>query len=281
MILERIEIQGFKSFAQRTVLDFPARGMAVQGSTTDLSGHDNATRKSIAVIVGPNGSGKSNISDAIKWVLGEQSLKSIRGKKSEDIIFSGSDKKARLGFAEVSLFLKNEKAAPSADRAGSELKSEPKNEIDPEDFSELVITRRLYRDGESHYLINRQEARLLDINMLLAKMGFGQKSYQIIGQGTIDSVLMATPLERKEFFDDAVGVKPFQIKRDQALRQLERTEENLWQGEMLLKELEPRMRSLSRQVKKLEQRELIQSELKLLQKKYYGHLYFQLQNQLK
>lgn len=281
MILERLEIQGFKSFAEKVVLEFPRTGankppIGVVGEVVAVT---DPKRRSITAIVGPNGSGKSNISDAIKWVLGEQSMKAIRGKKSEDIIFSGSDKKARLGFAEVSMYLKNEDAKTVASKKEADVQDVDR-EIDPSEFSELVITRRLYRDGESQYLINRQEARLQDISLLLAKAGFGQKSYQIIGQGMIDAVLMATPLERKSFFDDAVGIKPFQMKRETALRQMERTESNLWQAEMLLKELEPRLRSLTRQVKRLEQREQIQNELKGLQKKYYGHQFKSLADQL-
>jgi len=152
MYLEKLEINGFKSFAQKVVLDFKP------GTTA---------------VVGPNGSGKSNVADAIRWVLGEQSLKLLRGKKSEDVIFSGSDKKARLGLAEVSLILNNEK-----DEAGLGL-------------SEICLTRRLYRNGESEYLINKQRTRLLDIQMLLAKSSFAQTSYSIIGQGMIDSFLLA------------------------------------------------------------------------------------------
>lgn len=240
MYLEKIEIQGFKSFADRTILEFPK-------PTTDTH--------TITIVVGPNGSGKSNISDAIKWVLGEQSMKNIRGKKSEDVIFSGSEKRGRLGFAEVSLYLNNESGKA------------------PIDYSEMVITRRLYRDGQSEYLLNKNPIRLLDINLLLAKAHFGQKSFSIIGQGMIDSVLLATPLERKAFFDEAVGVKEHQIKRHQALNKLERTEENLTQGSLLLKELSPQLRSLTRQVKKLEQREELTAKLREYQQEYYNRLY--------
>src|SRR3989338_4980402 len=192
MHLEKIEIQGFKSFAERTILEFLK---------------PRQKRHSITMIVGPNGSGKSNVADAIKWVLGEQSMKIIRGKKSADVIFAGSQAKARLGFAEVSLYLNNEDKTVDID------------------FSELVITRRVYRDGQSEYLINKNQVRLFDVLMLLAKANFGQRSYSIIGQGQIDAVIMATPTERKEFFDEAVGIRKFKIKKNKALNKLERSED--------------------------------------------------------
>lgn len=243
MYLEKIEIQGFKSFAERTILEFPSPS----GSTN-----------SVTIIVGPNGSGKSNISDAIKWVLGEQSMKNIRGKKSADVIFSGSEKRSRLGFAEVSLYLNNEDGKA------------------PIDYSQIVITRRLYRDGQSEYLLNKNPIRLFDIQVLLAKSHFGQKSFSIIGQGMIDSVLIATPLERKEFFDEAVGVKEYQIKRHQALTKLIRSEQNLEQANLLVKELSPQLRSLTRQVKRLEKREELQASLREYQQEYYHRLWSEL-----
>lgn len=245
MFLEKIDIQGFKSFAQRTILVFPK---------------PQDSKRSITVVVGPNGSGKSNIADAIRWVLGEQSLKNIRGKKSEDVIFSGSEKKSRLGFAEVSLHLNN------ADKAV------------PIDFDEVIITRRLYRDGESEYLLNKNPVRLFDITLLLAKAHIGQRSFSIIGQGMIDSVLLSTPLERKAFFDEAVGIKEHQIKRHQALNKLERSEDHVDQARLLLQELAPQLRSLTRQVKRLEQREAVQSQLREYQHEYYHRLWTGLQS---
>lgn len=236
MYLEKIELQGFKSFAKRTILEF----QQPQGS-----------RHTITAIVGPNGSGKSNIADAIKWVLGEQSIKNVRGKKAEDVIFSGSEKKSRLGFAEVSLYLNNE------DRTGGI------------EYSEVVITRRLYRDGNSEYLLNKNPVRLFDIQLLLARAHFGQKSFSIISQGMIDSVLLATPLERKTFFDEAVGIKEHQIKKHQALNKLERSEDHLAQAQLLLQELAPQLRSLTRQVKRLEQRQQVQAALREYQQEYY------------
>lgn len=239
MYLEKIEIQGFKSFAKKTTLHFPK---------------ETIQNKGITAIVGPNGSGKSNIADAIRWVLGEQSVKTLRAKKSEDVIFSGSDKKARLGFAEVSLFLNNESM-----RA-------------PIDYSEIAITRRLYRNGESEYLLNKNKVRLVDIQMLLAKARIGQRTYSVIGQGMIDYFLIAPPQERKEFFDEAAGVKEYQIKRNSSLNKLILSYDNLTKADILIQEIEPRLKSLTRQVKKLEKREALLKDLKKLQNNYFGNM---------
>lgn len=233
MYLEKLEINGFKSFAHKASFDF---------------------KPGITSIVGPNGSGKSNVADAIRWVLGEQSLKLLRGKKSEDVIFSGSDKKARLGMAEVSLYFNNDKDEAQVG------------------MSEICLTRRLYRNGDSDYLINQQKSRLVDIQMLLAQTGVANTSYSIIGQGMIDAFLLASSLERKEFFEEASGVKPLQIKRGQSLNKLEKTEENLETAQVQLNEISPRLNSLTRQVKRLEKRNEIEINLKNLQKKYYGAL---------
>lgn len=253
MYLQRVEIQGFKSFAQKTVFEFlPPRGAA----------------RSITAVVGPNGSGKSNLADAIRWVLGEQSMKTLRGKKSEDVIFAGSDKKARLGYAEVSLYLINEDAVERnlpSDAAVADL--------DAIDLAEICLTRRLYRDGNTEYSINGAKARLSDIQLLLAKAHFGQKTYTVIGQGLIDQILLVSTRERKEFFDEAAGVKEFQLKRHQAMLKLHATRENIAQAESLLKEIEPRVRSLSRSVKRLEEREQTEDRLRTLQRDYYGTIW--------
>lgn len=230
MYCTKLEMTGFKSFAQKSSLSFD---------------------RGISSIVGPNGSGKSNIADAIRWVLGEQSLKLLRGKKSEDVIFSGSSVKARLGMAEVSLTLNNE------DRHM------------PIDASEVRLTRRLYRNGEGEYLVNGKAARLSDIQLMLAKANFGQRSYSVIGQGMIDHILVATPSERKAFFDEAAGVRQFQIKREQALNKLALTEENLKEAELLMAEIEPHLRTLTRHVRRLEKREGLETELHDVQIQYY------------
>lgn len=239
MYLQKLVIQGFKSFATKTTLEFTP---------------------GITAIVGPNGSGKSNAADAVRWVLGEQSLKTLRGKKSGDVIFAGSNKKTRLGYCQVDLHLDNE------DRKA------------PVDYSEIVITRRVYRDGNGEYYINKNRVRLQDILMLLAKSNFGQRSYSIISQGTVDLFLSATPAQRKEFFDEAAGVRQFQIKKEQADNKLRQTKENLMQAEMLMQEIEPRLRSLTRQVHRLERREEVTKQLKEIQHTYYAGLWHELKN---
>lgn len=240
MYLEKIELAGFKSFAQKTTIEFPTPGSSDRG---------------IACIVGPNGSGKSNIVDAIRWVLGEQSLKSLRGKRSEDVIFSGSEKKARLGLAQVALFVNNEDGKM------------------PIDYKEVVISRKLYRNGESQYRINKSRVRLQDVLLNLAKANFGQKSYSIVSQGSIDQVIMASPSDRKDYFDEAVGVKEFQLKRDQSLNKLESAWNNLRQVDALLGEITPRLNSLTRQVKRLQRREKVETKLKEKSEQYYGWLW--------
>jgi len=215
-------------------------------------------QRGITSIVGPNGSGKSNIADAVRWALGEQSMKALRGKKNEDIIFSGSDKKGKLSMAEVSLFLNNE------------------DHKAPIDYSQVILTRRIYRDGESEYLINQIRVRLSDMQILLAKSNFGQKTYSVIGQGMVEGFLNTTLSERKEFFDEATGVKQFQIKRDDSLNKLIHSYENLNQASMLLSEIEPRLKSLTRQVNKLKKRDEIETELKELQKNYYSKIWHEI-----
>ena len=247
MYLEKLEIQGFKSFAHKTTLTFPKRERNNSG---------------IAAIVGPNGSGKSNIADAVRWVLGEQSLKTLRGKKSEDVIFSGSGKKARLGFAEVALYLNNE------DNQGGI------------DYKEIIIKRRLFRDGTSEYLINNSKVRLTDVQLLLAQANFGHRTYSVIGQGMVDAILAASAFERKEFFDEATGVKQYQIKREQALHKIEATEENLTQISALLREITPRLRQLERQKEKLEKRGALETKLSGLQLAHYGSLWQRIETDL-
>ncbi len=253
MYLEKLEIQGFKSFANKNILAF--------------SGFKKDGKRGITAIVGPNGSGKSNIADAVRWVLGEQSVKSLRGKKGEDIIFSGSDQKSRLGMAEVSLFLKKE------EKDKKNLENNEKDEISPFDYDELIITRRITRNGESEYLINNNRVRLLDIQILLAKANIGQKTYSVIGQGLVENFLNTNAAEKKEFFDEATGVKSYQIKRDGALNKLEKSYDNLNQVDMLLAEIHPRLKTLSKQIEKLKKRDSLETDLKDKQYIYYSHFY--------
>ncbi len=239
MYLTKLEIHGFKSFASKATLTVaPPKGTFP-----------------ITAIVGPNGSGKSNVVDAIRWVLGEQSMKHLRGKKHEDIIFSGSETKSRLGYAEVAMTLDN------TDRSM------------PVDFPEVVIARRYYRDGESEYLLNNRQVRLSDITMLLAQSHMGQRSYSVIGQGMVEHLLMATPRERKEMIDEAAGVRPYELKRNDALNRMATTRENLTQGQTVLNEIEPRMRTLTRMVKRLERRAELEQTLHECVREYYGALW--------
>lgn len=233
MYLKKLDIQGFKSFAKKTILEF---------------------EPGITSVVGPNGSGKSNIADSLRWVFGEQSMKLLRGKKSEDVIFAGSDQKARLGGAEVSIYFDN------ADR---------KIDID---YGEVVISRRVYRDGNSEYLINGNVVRLLDIADLLAKSGFGNTSYYVIGQGMIDQLIARGPGAVKELMEEASGILPYYQKREKTLRKLETTSTNLEQARALLQEIEPRLRSLKRQTSRLEKRADLEKELREKQILYFHNV---------
>ena len=266
MYLEKLEIQGFKSFANKNKLIF--------------SGILDNEKRGLTAIVGPNGSGKSNVADAVRWALGEQSIKSLRGKKSEDVIFSGSDQKSQLSLAEVSLFLNNEEAVSKNSKKSEP--SEKDNNLDQiiASCAEIVITRRLFRNGDGEYLLNGNRVRLSDIQMLLAKANFGQKTYSVIGQGMVENFLSSSAAERKDFFDEATGVKQFQIKRDSALNKLEASYENLQQVDMLLVEIRPRLKSLTRQVEKLKRRADIETELKKTQFNYYGFLWQDINNKL-
>ncbi len=234
MYLKKLETTGFKSFANKTVLDFP---------------------RGVTAIVGPNGSGKSNVADAVRWVLGEQSMKSLRGKKSEDIIFTGSDKKAKMSAAIVSLYLDN------------------KDKKIPIDFEEVVITRKLFRNGDSEYLINKSRVRLSDIIDLLAKSGVSQRGYCVINQGMADSILSATPAERMVIFEEATGVRQFQIKKQQTINKLEATRKNLERVTDLLNEIEPRLVSLKRQANKAQKRGEVELSLRTEQEKLFSHIW--------
>ncbi len=253
MYLRRLELQGFKTFANKTVLEFMP---------------DAGGRRGMTAIVGPNGSGKSNTADGLRWVMGEQSLKLLRGKRGEDVIFSGSEQKPRSGFAEVSMTLVNDEPSASPSPTGEELPAE------------FVITRRLYRDGQSEYEINRQSARLTDVVLLLAQAGIGQRTYSVIGQGMVDSVLVVSPAERKEFFDEAAGLRPFQLKRQSSMNKLDATQENLKQAELLLHEIAPRLSSLEKQVKRLQERDGIEQEVRLLERAYYGGMWAEIRKRM-
>src|SRR3989344_1242343 len=219
MKLKRLELHGFKSFAKSTVLEFP---------------------HPISAVVGPNGSGKSNVADAIRWVLGEQSIKSLRGKKGEDMIFGGSTAQGKMNRASAALVFDNSK-----------------REF-PLEFVEVSIARRVYRDGSSEYLINDSEVRLKDVIELLAKVGFGSTKHHIIGQGEADRILYSSAAERREMVEDALGLKIFHLRRSEAERKCLRTEENIKQVESIQKEIQPHLKFLKLQAEKFK----ISSELR-------------------
>ncbi len=251
MYLKKIEIAGFKSFANKTTLEFLPAGdfnNAVEG-------------RGITAIVGPNGSGKSNVADAIKWAMGEQSMKTLRGKKTEDVIFAGSGSKARLSSAHVSLYFDNT------------------DKRIPLEFAEVVVTRKLYRSGESEYLINGSRTRLLDVADLLAKAGVGKESYCVINQGMSDALLSSTPAERRSVLEDAAGVKQYQIKKERAIKKLDSTRENMERVSGLIREIEPHLRMLKRQAEKAQQGKEIAGNLKAKQMKLFSFLWHEFQSQ--
>ncbi len=253
MYLKKVEITGFKSFATKTTLEFLPAG----------NFRESSDGQGITAIVGPNGSGKSNVSDAIKWALGEQSMKTLRGKKAEDIIFSGSGSKARLSSAQVVLHFDNT------------------DKRIPLEYGEVVITRKLYRSGESEYLINGNRARLLDVSDLLAKAGVGKESYCVINQGMSDALLNATPIDRRSVLEDAAGVKQYQIKKQRSLKKLDSTRENMERVSGLIKEIEPHLRMLRRQAEKAQQGKIISEQLKEKQTKLFSFLWHQFQDERK
>ncbi len=229
--IRRIEIQGFKTFANKTEFVFDP---------------------GVTAIVGPNGSGKSNVADAVRWCLGEQSFGLLRSKKTADVIFAGSDKKARLGMATVTLTLDNSRGDL------------------PIDFAEVEICRRAYRDGENEYMINGQKVRLGDITQLLAPSGLGKRTYAVIGQGLIDQVLSLKPEERRTLFEEAAGITGYQAKRATALRRLEATQQNLERAQDIITELGPRLGYLRRQAERARERAQVEADLQGLLRQWYG-----------
>ena len=227
MYLKALEIQGFKSFPDKTVLRFA---------------------DDITAIVGPNGSGKSNISDAIRWVLGEQSVKGLRGAKMEDVIFAGAEGRSPVGFAQVTLVL---------DNTGGFFPSMAE--------SEVAVTRRYYRSGESEYYLNRQAVRLRDVTDLFLDTGLGREGYSIIGQGKIDEILSTRSSERREVFEEAAGISRFRHRKEDAERKLARTEENLVRINDKIAELELQVGPLRDQAEKAKRYLLLRDELRLLE----------------
>ncbi|MDR7856363.1 chromosome segregation protein SMC [Tissierella sp.] len=208
MRLKKVEIQGFKSFADKTEINI---------------------KDGITAIVGPNGSGKSNISDAIRWVLGEQSVKNLRGSKMEDVIFAGTSKRKALGYAEVTITFDN------------------KSGLIPVDYSEVAVTRRMFRSGESEYYINKNSCRLKDIRELFMDTGIGKDGYSIIGQGRIEEILSNRPEDRRSIFEEAAGIVKYKSKKEEAERKLEKTEGNIIRIKDLVSELSSQLQNLEAQ----------------------------------
>lgn len=232
MRLKKLQLHGYKTFADRTELIFD---------------------DGITAIVGPNGSGKSNIADAIRWVMGEQAYATLRGKKTEDMIFSGSNGRARMGMAEVTMTLDN-----SDNRL-------------PIAFNEVVITRRAYRSGENEYLLNGQRVRLRDIQDLLDRSGLGRRTHLVIGQGLIDQALALRPEDRRELFEEAAGITLYRHKRRQTLERLEQTAANLSRVRDIIAEMTPRLRQLERQAERARHYEETAAQLRELLRVWYGH----------
>jgi chromosome segregation protein len=229
--LRHLELQGYKTFAFRTEFAFDG---------------------GITAIVGPNGSGKSNIADAIRWVLGEQSYRALRGKRTEDMIFSGSALRSRLGMASASLIL---------DNADGWL---------PVDFAEVTVTRRAYRSGENEYLLNGSRVRLRDINELLAASGLGRRGYTVIGQGLVDAVLSLRAEDRRALFEEAAGISLYQSKRADALARLEETRSNLVRVNDIINEIAPRLRRLERESERAEHYAMLSQQLEGVLRIWYG-----------
>ena len=223
MYLKRLELQGFKSFADKTVLEF---------------------MPGITAVIGPNGSGKSNISDSIRWVLGEQSIKSLRGSKSEDIIFAGTQNRKSLGFAEATIVF---------DNSDGKL---------PVEYAEVSVTRKIYRTGESGYFINKTPCRLKDVLELFMDTGIGKDGYSIIGQGKIDEILSNKSEDRRHIFEEAAGIVKYRSRKLEAEKKLEHTKVNLLRINDILSEIENNIEPLKKQSEKAKKFLDLREELK-------------------
>lgn len=230
MKLKRLEIYGFKSFAQKTEIAF---------------------NQGITGIVGPNGSGKSNIGDAVRWVLGEQSAKALRGSKMEDVIFSGTEKRKAMPYCEVSLVFDNEDGALNSQ------------------YTEVMVTRRVYRSGEGEYYLNKTACRLKDIVELFRDTGIGREGYSIIGQGKIDGILSAKGEERRDVFEEAAGIVTYRVRKDEAERSLQKTRDNLLRVNDILAEISDRIEPLREQAEAAKKYIELSNRLKLLEVNIY------------
>lgn len=241
MLLKSLELQGYKTFAGKTNFEFAG---------------------AITCIVGPNGSGKSNIADSIRWVLGEQSYRLLRGKKTDDMIFAGSEQRSRASMASSTIIFDNS------------------NGWLPIDFSEVSITRRAYRDSNNEYLLNGQRVRLKDIAELLGNSGLSERTYTIIGQGLVDATLALKADERRLLFEEAAGIGLYRSRREEAQKRLDTTFRNLERVEDILAELKPRLRSLERQARRAEQYEQVKVDLQVLLRDFYGFHWYRAQREL-
>lgn len=232
MRLKRLSLHGYKTFASRTSFEF---------------------NEGITAIVGPNGSGKSNIADAIRWVLGEQSFSTLRGKRTTDMIFAGSQQRSRAGMAQAILTL---------DNSGGWL---------PIDYSEIEIGRRAYRSGENEYLLNGQKVRLKDVNELLGSSGLAQRTYTIIGQGLVDQALSLRADERRLLFEEAAGISHYKMRRADTLRRLQETSHNLERLHDIVSEIRPRLSSLKRQANRAKNYEQVAADLRYHLRIFYGY----------
>ena len=239
--LKSLELQGYKTFASKTVFEFAS---------------------GITAIVGPNGSGKSNVADSLRWVLGEQSYTLLRGKKTEDMIFNGSEHRARASMASAHI---------TFDNTDGWL---------PVDFTEVGMTRRAYRDGHNDYLLNGQQVRLRDLNELLAASGLADRTYTILGQGLVDASLALKAEDRRRLFEEAAGVGLYRMRREESVKRLESTMHNLERVLDILSELEPRLRSLERQAKRAIEYSRAQADLKIILREWYGYHWHKAQREL-
>ncbi len=242
MRLKRLELQGYKTFATKTEFAF---------------------EDGITAIVGPNGSGKSNIADAIRWVLGERSHSVLRAKRTEDMIFWGSERRSRQGMAQASITLDNSDGGL------------------PTEYSEVTISRRAYRSGENEYFLNGSRVRLKDITELLDKGGLGRRAYNVIGQGLVDAVLSLRPDERRAIFEEAAGISIHQAKRTEAINKLEQTRDNILRGNDLVNEIAPRLKRLEKQAQRAQQHGALSQQLEKLLGTWYAYRWRKAQTALR
>jgi chromosome segregation protein len=240
-LLKSIELQGYKTFASKTEFVFAP---------------------TITAIVGPNGVGKSNIADAIRWVLGEQSYRLLRAKRTEDVIFTGSDTRSRAGMASANIVFDNSEGWL------------------PIDFSEVSVGRRAYRDGTNEYLLNGQRVRLRDVVELLSECGLAERTYTIIGQGLVDTALSLRAEERRRLFEEAAGIGLYRIRRQEAERRLETAARNLERAQDILAELRPRLRSLERQARRARDYDQVRTDLREALRIWYGFHWHSMQSEV-